>query len=77
MAFASDDSSFIIRLRHQSVFGIGRDWTLNLLYNYQRLYQLSWLETTVKLNLFNYVLTLFRVKFDCNLAFRNLVFRWE
>ena len=31
----------------------------------------------VKLNLFNHVLTLFRVKFACNLAIRYLVFRWE
>ena len=29
----------------------------------------------VKLNLFNYVLTLFGAKFACNLAFRNPVFR--
>ena len=31
----------IIRLRHQSVFGIGGDWTPDLLYKHQRLYQLS------------------------------------
>ena len=31
----------------------------------------------VKLNLFNYVLVLFRAKFACNSAFRNSVFRWE
>ena len=31
----------------------------------------------VKLNLFNYVLALFRVKFACNSAFRNSVFLWE
>ena len=31
----------------------------------------------VKLNLFNYVLALFRVKFSCNSAFRNPVFRWK
>ena len=30
---------------------------------------------TVKLNLFNYVLTLFCAKFACNLAFRNPVFK--
>ena len=29
----------------------------------------------VKLNLFNYVLALFRAKFTCNLAFRNTVLR--
>ena len=29
----------------------------------------------VKLNLFNYALTLFGAKFACNLAFRNPVFR--
>ena len=33
--------------------------------------------TTIKLNLFNYVLILFRTKFACNSAFRNLVFRWK
>ena len=31
----------------------------------------------VKLNLFNYVLALFRAKFSCNSAFRNPVFRWK
>ena len=31
----------------------------------------------VRLNLFNYVLALFRAKFACNLAIRYLVFRWE
>ena len=31
----------------------------------------------IKLNLFNYVLPLFRAKFTCNLGFRNPVFRWE
>ena len=31
----------------------------------------------VKLNLFNYVLGLFRAKFNCNSAFKSLVFRWE
>ena len=31
----------------------------------------------VKLNLFNYVLTLFHIKFVCNLTFRNSVFRWK
>ena len=31
----------------------------------------------VKLNLFNYVLALFRVKFACNSAFRNSVFLLE
>ena len=31
----------------------------------------------VRLNLFNYVLALFRIKFACNLAIRYLVFRWE
>ena len=30
-----------------------------------------------KVELFNYVLTLFRANFACNLAFKNLVFRWE
>ena len=29
----------------------------------------------VKLNLFNYVLALFRAKFTCNSAFRNTVLR--
>ena len=43
MASTPDDSSFITRPRHQSVFGVGKDWTLDLLYNYQRFYQLSWL----------------------------------
>ena len=38
MASAHDDSSFIIRPRHQSVFGVSMDWTLDLLYNNQRLY---------------------------------------
>ena len=32
---------------------------------------------TVRLNLFNHVLALFRVKFICNLAIRYPVFRWE
>ena len=32
---------------------------------------------TVRLNLFNHVLALFRAKFAYNLAIRNLVFRWE
>ena len=31
----------------------------------------------VKLNLFNYVLALFRGKFACNSAFRNSIFLWE
>ena len=31
----------------------------------------------VRLNLINYVLALFRVKFACNLACGNPVFRWE
>ena len=38
MAFVPDDSFFIIKPRHQSVFSIGGDRTLDLLYNYQRLY---------------------------------------
>ena len=41
MISVSDDSSFIIRLRHQLIFGIDKNWTLNLLYNYQKLYQLN------------------------------------
>ena len=32
---------------------------------------------SVRLNLINHVLTLFRDKFACNTAFRNPVFRWE
>ena len=31
----------------------------------------------VKLNLFNYVLALFRAKFACNSALRNPVFMWK
>ena len=31
----------------------------------------------VRLNLFNHVLALFLIKFACNSAFRNPVFRWE
>ena len=31
----------------------------------------------VRLNLINHVLVLFRDKFSCNTALRNLVFRWE
>ena len=31
----------------------------------------------VRLNLINHVLALFRDKFACNTALRNLVFRWE
>ena len=27
----------VIRLRHQSVFGVGKNWITNLLYNYQKL----------------------------------------
>ena len=30
----------------------------------------------VRLNLFNYVLALFRAKFTCNLAIKYPVFRW-
>ena len=33
--------------------------------------------TIVRLNLINNVLALFRDKFACNTALRNLVFRWE
>ena len=32
---------------------------------------------TVRLNLFNHVLPLFRAKFACNTTIRYLVFRWE
>ena len=32
---------------------------------------------TVRLNLINHVLALFHDKFACNIALRNLVFRWE
>ena len=32
---------FIIRPKHQSVFDVGEDWTPDLLFNHQRLYQLS------------------------------------
>ena len=46
MASDPNDSSFITRPRHQLVFGVGMDWTLDLLYNHQRLYQLSWLAPT-------------------------------
>ena len=46
MTFAPDDNSFIIRPWHQLVFGVGRDWTLNLLFNHKKLYQLSSLEPT-------------------------------
>jgi len=31
----------------------------------------------IRLNLFNYVLALFRAKFACNLAIRYPVFRWK
>ena len=31
----------------------------------------------VRLNLINHVLALFRDKFACNIALRNLVFRWK
>ena len=48
MASAPDDSSFITKPGHQSVFGVGRDWTLDLLYNHKRFYQLSWLAPTTK-----------------------------
>jgi len=41
MPSASDDNSFIIRPKHQSVFGIDENWTLNLLFKHQKLYQLS------------------------------------
>ena len=47
MASAPNDSSFITRPRHQSVFGVGRNWTLDLLYNHKRFYQLSWLAPTM------------------------------
>ena len=46
IASTPDDSSFITKPRHQSVFGVDRDWTLDLLYNHQRFYQLSWLTPT-------------------------------
>ena len=46
MASTLDDNSFIIKSKYQSVFCVDRDWTLNLLYNYQKLYQLSWLKPT-------------------------------
>ena len=34
MTSTPDDSSFIIRPRHQSVFGVGGDQTPDLLFNY-------------------------------------------
>ena len=32
---------FIIKPKHLSIFGVSEDWTPDLLFNYQRLYQLS------------------------------------
>ena len=32
---------FIIRPKHQLVFGVSRDWTSDLLFNHLRFYQLS------------------------------------
>ena len=32
---------------------------------------------SVRLNLFNHMLALFRAKFACNLAIRYPIFRWE
>ena len=46
MAFRSWWKLFIIKPRHQSIFGVGGNWTSNLLYNYYRFYQLSQLEPT-------------------------------
>ena len=34
-------------------------------------------KTIVRLNLFNHVLALFRIKFACNLVIRYPVFRWD
>ena len=34
MASTLDNNSFIIRPRHQLVFGVDKDWTLDLLYNH-------------------------------------------
>ena len=41
MISVSDDSSFIIRLKYQLIFGIDKNWTLDLLYNYKKFYQLN------------------------------------
>ena len=40
------DFCSFIRPRHQSVFSVGENWTPDLLFNYQKLYQLSWLKPT-------------------------------
>ena len=32
---------FIIRLRHQSIFDVGKNWTSDLLFNHQRVYQMN------------------------------------
>ena len=38
---SAPNNSFIIRPKHQSVFGIGGDRTPDPLYNYKKFYQLS------------------------------------
>jgi len=38
--FAFDNSFFIIKSKHQSIFGVNIDWTSDFLFNYQRLYLL-------------------------------------
>ena len=45
MVSAPDDIFFIIRLRHQSIFGVGKNWTSNLPFNHERLYQLKLIGT--------------------------------
>ena len=41
MASAHNDSSLSSNQDTNKFFGVGGDWTPNLLYNYQKLYQLS------------------------------------
>ena len=43
----------------------------------ESLFHCTVLSIYVRLNLINHVLALFRDKFACNTALRNLVFRWE
>ena len=51
--------------------------TTSLQENYNSLLEKSGEYTSVRLNLINHVLALFHDKFACNIALRNLVFRWE
>ena len=64
---------FIIRPRHQLVFGVSRDWTSDLLFNHLRFYQLSkQIKSTPKKK--NFIFFLILCELDLSSSLPNFIY---